>query len=142
MSLRRVRLDNYEDPLAMRVQAIQRAFPDVATEIADAVYAYAGEMRSLHGDGSGGSSSTSERRTVAAKAGASTPTSTLIIGFYSLDLQHTFNGGISHVVYTVRRWWARGLKWETSVKAAGFNCSGLNGRPQLCTGCSMIKQSL
>ena len=83
MSLRRVRLDNYEDSLAMRVQAIQRAFPDVATAIADAVYVYAGEMKSLHGDGGGGSSSTSERRTVAAEAGAftSTSASTLIIGF-------------------------------------------------------------
>ena len=112
VSLRRVRLDNYEDSLAMRVQAIQRAFPDVATAIADAVYAYAGEMKSLHGDGSVGSSSTSERRTVAAKAGASTSTFATHHWFvYSLDLQHTaFNRGICHVVClnVVRRRWARG----------------------------------
>lgn len=47
VSLRQVRLGNYEESLAARVRTIQRTFPDVATEIANAVYAYARQMKHL-----------------------------------------------------------------------------------------------
>ena len=42
--LRSLRLDDYEESLATRVRMLQKSFPEVAQEIADAVYDYAGRI--------------------------------------------------------------------------------------------------
>lgn len=42
--LRSLRLDDYEESLATRVRMLQKSFPEVAQEIADAVYDYAGKI--------------------------------------------------------------------------------------------------
>ena len=44
--LRSLRLDDYEESLATRVRMLQKSFPEVAEEIADAVYEYAGRIGS------------------------------------------------------------------------------------------------